>query len=106
MTFSEHVLQFYRSLQIKQRLPKGVEVLNPYQEENAFQLCEKFYGKFYHDNQPRTLILGINPGRFGGGITGIPFTDPVKLETQCGIHNDLKKKVELSADFIYAMING
>jgi Domain of unknown function (DUF4918) len=50
------------------------------------------------------MIIGINPGRFGGGLTGIPFTDPVKLETICGIKNDLPKKQELSADFIYTMI--
>jgi Domain of unknown function (DUF4918) len=105
VTFSDHVLRFYRTLHLNLKLPEGVEVLNPYQEESTFQLCEKFYRKFYSDNRPRTLILGINPGRFGGGITGIPFTDPIKLEVQCGIPNELEQKVELSADFIYTMIN-
>jgi hypothetical protein len=51
------------------------------------------------------VIIGINPGRFGAGLTGIPFTDPIKLETICGIKNDLPKKAELSADFIHTMIN-
>jgi Domain of unknown function (DUF4918) len=51
------------------------------------------------------MIIGINPGRFGAGLTGIPFTDPIKLETICGIKNDLPKKAELSADFIYTMIH-
>ena len=50
------------------------------------------------------MILGINPGRFGGGITGIPFTDPVKLENNCGITHQLKKITEPSAGFIYDMI--
>ncbi len=49
------------------------------------------------------MILGINPGRHGGGITGIPFTDPVKLET-LGISNDFQKKRELSADFVYRLV--
>lgn len=49
------------------------------------------------------MIIGINPGRFGGGITGIPFTDPIKLE-ELGIHNSLPKKRELSADFVYEVI--
>jgi len=49
-------------------------------------------------------LLGINPGRFGSGTTGVSFTDPIKLEKYCGIRNDLVKKAELSADFIYAMI--
>lgn len=104
MTFADRVLVFYKSLAIEGRLPKGVEVLNPYQDEKAFRLCELFYRKFYHDNNVRTAILGINPGRFGGGITGIPFTDPLKLDNLCGIKNDLPKKTELSADFIYTMI--
>ncbi len=39
----------------------------------------------------RYLILGINPGRFGGGITGIPFTDPIRLQNICGIENDFQK---------------
>ena len=50
-------------------------------------------------------MLGINPGRFGGGVTGIPFTDPIRLEKECGIKNDFIKKQELSSVFIYEMIN-
>ena len=49
--------------------------------------------------------MGINPGRFGGGVTGIPFTDPVRLEKVCGIKNDFQRKQELSSVFIYEMIN-
>lgn len=102
--FSDKVLQFYNSLKLDVKLPEKVEVMNPYQDRNTFELCSRFYKKFYHDSEKRTLILGINPGRFGGGITGVPFTDPVKLETYCGITNTLQKKAELSADFIYTMI--
>ncbi len=50
------------------------------------------------------MILGINPGRFGGGLTGVPFTDPIKLEEFCGIKNTLQKKPELSAEFIWKVI--
>ena len=104
MTFADKVLTFYKQLSITGKLPKGVEILNPYQDEKAFELCAKFYKKYYGDSNPRNVILGINPGRFGGGITGVPFTDPLKLENICGIKNDLLKKVELSADYIYKMI--
>lgn len=104
MTFAEKVLIFYKQLSIPDRLPKGVEVLNPYQDDKAFTLCSLFYRKYYHDNHQRVAILGINPGRFGGGLTGIPFTDPLKLEKICGIPNDLPKKAELSADFIHLMM--
>lgn len=105
MTFADKVLVFYKNLAIPHRLPKGVGVLNPYQHAPSFELCKLFYKKYYNDTNTRFVILGINPGRFGGGITGIPFTDPLKLENLCGIKNDMPKKAELSADFIHAMIN-
>jgi hypothetical protein len=101
---ADNILAFLKSLVLRAKLPAGVEVMNPYRNASAFALCTKFYSRFYRDHRPRTLILGINPGRFGGGITGIPFTDPVKLERWCSIKNDLPKKTELSADFIYQMI--
>ena len=105
MTFADQILGFYQSLEISDKTPKGIGVMNPYRNEYAFGLCELFYHKYYSDNKERTLLLGINPGRFGSGITGISFTDPIKLEKECGIANTLIKKPELSADFIYAMIN-
>jgi hypothetical protein len=106
LSFADRVLSFYQELKITARLPKGVEILNPYQDPKAFKLCTAFYKKYYHDEKDRKIIFGINPGRFGGGVTGIPFTDPVKLQNICGIENDLLKKPELSADFIYRMIAG
>ena len=104
MTFADHILLFLRQLKITNPLPKGVEVLNPYKNKITYALCEQFYNKYYGDNNKRRLILGINPGRHGAGLTGIPFTDPIKLESYCSIKNDLQKKAELSADFIYEMI--
>jgi len=98
------ILNFLKELKITTKLPKGIEVLYPYDNSQTFDLCQQFYRKYYHDNNQRTLLLGINPGRFGSGTTGISFTDPIKLEKYCGIKNDLVKKPELSADFIYAMI--
>jgi hypothetical protein len=105
MSFADRVLNFYQSLKLEVKLPKGMAYMNPYGEEYTFHLCKLFYQKFYADEKERTLILGINPGRFGSGTTGISFTDPIKLEKECGIENTLVKKPELSADFIYAMIN-
>ena len=67
-------------------------------------VVETFYRKYYSDTNERVLLFGINPGRFGGGITGIPFTDPIRLEELCGIPNVFDKKAELSSTFIYDMI--
>ena len=105
MVYSEQILSFFEGLKIINKLPAGIDVMNPYQHELTFSLCKKFYTKYYNSSKQRTIILGINPGRFGAGLTGIPFTDPVKLEKECGIKNDLPKKRELSADFIYQVIN-
>lgn len=104
MTFADRVLDFYKNLNINGRLPRGVEVMNPYVEKACIDVCEKFYRKFYGDKHERYLIVGINPGRYGAGITGIPFTDPIKLESLFGISNALQKKPELSAEFIHRMI--
>ncbi len=104
MTFADKVLEFYQSLLISERLPKGVVIMNPYVDQRCFEACRQFYQKFYGDQKKRHLILGINPGRYGAGITGIPFTDPIKLEEIFGIANTLPKKPELSAEFIHMMI--
>lgn len=106
MTVADHILSFLFGLRWTHPLPRGFEVMNPYGDETTRQLCKAFYQKYYGDQEERILMLGINPGRFGSGITGISFTDPVKLQTVCGIANDLPKKAELSADFIYRMIEG
>lgn len=78
--------------------------MNPYADPAAWKFTQAFYEKYYSDSGRRTLIIGINPGRFGGGITGVPFTDPLRLQEICGISNDLPKKQELSSNFIYQMI--
>lgn len=104
MTFGEQVISFYKKLKIETALPEGVSVLHPYKSKQTLDLTVKFYNKYYGDENERVIILGINPGRFGGGLTGVPFTDPIKLETICGIPNELDKKAELSAEFIHTMI--
>ena len=50
-------------------------------------------------------MLGINPGRYGAGVTGVNFTGPRQLKENCGIDHHLKLSSELSAEFIYDMIN-
>lgn len=104
LTFSKQILKFYQSLSINIPLPAGVGVMNPYKQKEVISTCRFFYDKFYNDLKGRRLILGINPGRFGAGVTGIPFTDPIRLENDCGIKNGFDKKPELSSDFIYRMI--
>jgi hypothetical protein len=104
MTFAEKTLTFYKQLALSEKLPDGVEIMNPFTQPGTMVACETFYGKFYNDNKIRRIIFGINPGRFGAGVTGIPFTDPIHLEKACNIPNDFDKKPELSSQFIYLLI--
>ncbi len=105
MSIADKILEFYKQLDYPEFLPEGVEIMDPYRDKEAMDCCTLFYKKYYNDNSKRVLLLGINPGRFGGGITGIPFTDPVKLYEICEIPNKFDKRVELSSTFIYDMIN-
>ena len=68
------------------------------------EIVKSFLGKYYNDRNPRRILLGINPGRFGAGVTGVNFTAPKQLRELCGIDHEFKPQSELSAEFIYEMI--
>jgi hypothetical protein len=101
---SKQLIRFYHSL-TPPPVPKGIEVLHPQPSPEVMQVVNQFFQKFYSDKNPRRLLLGINPGRFGAGITGINFTAPRQLKNDCGIDHPWGNSSELSAEFIYAMIN-
>lgn len=105
MTFADKILSFYDGLPSRLPIPKGVELIYPFDEDGVRDAMGQFYRQYFNDQDNRIFIFGINPGRFGAGITGIPFTDPVILESQCGIKNDWDKKNELSSIFVYDFIN-
>lgn len=103
--FSERVKQFNRSLHLKAKLPHRIGVLNPFEEDAvALNCADAFYEKFYADDQLRYGVFGINPGRFGGGLTGVPFTDFKRLKEVCGIDPQGRSSNEPSSYFIYRMI--
>jgi hypothetical protein len=104
MTFSYKAIEYFCSLKTPDLNIPGVELINPYINDNVKEIVYKFFLKFYKDENERLFIAGINPGRFGGGLTGICFTDPVALREQCGIENNLGVRKELSSKFIYEMI--
>jgi hypothetical protein len=104
-TFSDHILGFINGLSFPFKLPHDIKVMNPFLDKDTMEVCKIFYKKFYDDSNNRHMIIGINPGRFGGGITGIPFTDPIRLQNVCGIKNNWPQKQELSSLFIYDVVN-
>jgi len=105
MTIAHKIMQFNRSLAYNGKLPEGIRMMNPFREYPfTLPACEAFYNRYYSDNSDRAFIIGINPGRFGGGLTGIPFTDPKRLLEKCGMEIDCKKTHEPSSEFVYQMI--
>ncbi|MEE4196158.1 MAG: uracil-DNA glycosylase family protein [Bacteroidales bacterium] len=105
MTFAEKIIKFNANLELNESLPDNIRVMNPFKEnKNALEISSIFYQKYYNDQQPRQLILGINPGRFGAGVTGIPFTDTKRLEENCGIKFHGITTHETSSVFVYNVI--
>lgn len=106
LTLADKIIKFNRSLKFSGKLPESIHVMNPFEEnEDALRISSTFYKKFYDDRRSRKLILGINPGRFGAGVTGIPFTDTKRLEHKCGISWKGSSTHETSSVFIYDMID-
>ena len=105
-TFADKVIAFNRQVDFAGELPAGIRMMNPYREdENVLILSSAFYKKYYNDFHKRHIILGINPGRFGGGVTGVPFTDSKRLIEKCGIAYAGKETHEPSSVFVYEMID-
>ncbi len=105
-TFCDRIIAFNNSLQFTGTLPRGIDIMNPFREyPEAITASERFYRKYYADNHPRHLIIGINPGRFGAGQTGVPFTDPIRLWEKCDIPFPGHPSREASSVFMYEMID-
>lgn len=102
---ADKLISFYQSLKPPRNLPAGIEVLFPQKDKQVQELVKSFFNKYFDDDRPRNLMFGINPGRYGAGITGVNFTGPKQLKEECGIDHHLKLSSELSAEFIYEMIN-
>lgn len=101
--FAARIVNAYRKLRAPE-LPDGIEILNPYREHEVLRLMQEFYSRYYGPDRTRIFILGINPGRFGAGLTGIPFTDPAQL-AGLGFRHSLPMRPELSSGFVNEVIS-
>ncbi|RLA57421.1 MAG: DUF4918 domain-containing protein [Epsilonproteobacteria bacterium] len=104
MTFSKQILNFYFSLAKDTVLPNAVKTIYPFDNVETRRVMQAFFDKYYDDDRPRTYLLGINPGRLGSGITGIGFADAYHLEKYCYIANSFDKRMEISAAFMFEMM--
>ena len=106
LTFAEKVIAFCKNLKYEGGLPDRINIMNPFKDNSSvLPVITEFYRKYYSDYHDRHIILGINPGRFGAGVTGIPFTDSVRLKDKCGISIPGIRTYETSSVFIYEMID-
>ena len=104
-TLADKIIDFNTTLGYTGVLPDGINIMNPFSDnKDILAVSSLFYKKFYNDNHPRHLILGINPGRFGAGVTGIPFTDTKRLKNECGLLYMGKVTHEPSSVFVYEVI--
>lgn len=103
-TWAEHLLGLYGNLKPPKQLPNDIEWLYPQKDAAVMKIFGQFLHKYYNDCNPRRIFLGINPGRFGAGVTGVNFTAPKQLKEYCGIEHEFKNQSELSAEFIYDLI--
>jgi hypothetical protein len=104
--FADKIIEFLTGLEYSGQLPRGIKIMNPYRENpEIVPVISQFYHKFYNDANPRHIILGINPGRFGAGVTGIPFTDSKRLIEKCGLSIPGLNTFETSSVYIYEMID-
>lgn len=103
--FGNAAYGFLKDLKIQSKLPNGISCLLPFENPEVLKVNKLFFDKYYNDRLSRKMILGINPGRFGAGITGISFVDPIKLEKVLEIKNSFVKRAELSSDFVFKVIH-
>lgn len=104
-TTAEKIIHFNSHLAFTGKLPPGIRIMNPFREQpGVMDIMQQFYRKFYDDNRPRQMIVGINPGRFGAGVTGVPFTDSQRLADPCGIVIPGVRTFEPSSVYVYDVI--
>lgn len=95
---------FLTSLTLDIELPKGFSILDPYRHDDVVDVVRQFCAKYYAGNRKRIAVWGINPGRFGGGVTGLSFTDPTALVDLLGLKTPISGRRELSAEFVSMVI--
>ena len=101
ISFNQKLKNIQQKFQIS--LPENYELMNPFLKGQAIKISTDFYNIFYNDSLTRKMIFGINPGRHGAGLTGVPFTDSKQLEKLKINHRGIQS-FEPSATFIYQVI--
>ena len=105
-SIADKVIKFNKNLKYSDELPEGFAVLNPFFDNpETLVVMEKFYKKFYNDNEQRKFIIGINPSRHGAGVTGVPFTDTKRLKSHSEIEMKSANTHEISSVYLHSVID-
>lgn len=103
-TFGTKVRDFLLGLSLPVPLPDGFEVIDPYRHGEVRRVVTEFTTQYYHGDHQRLSVWGINPGRFGAGLTGLAFTDPEAVRTAAGIATSITGRRELSAEYVWQVV--
>lgn len=103
--FGSAIARFLTGVEPPAGLPPGFEVLNPYVEPEVQRVVRAMVRRYYVAAPSRISVWGINPGRFGAGLTGLSFTDPWAVAHQLNVPTTLVGRRELSAEFISDVID-
>ena len=96
-----HDLQYGRYRGVLRRLhSKGLSVITDFMD--GLPGMERFYNRYVVPYEPKVVICGINPGRFGSGKCGVPFLDFRALNELIG--DTGRTDSEKSARFFYAVV--
>ena len=99
-SFGDFVEHFLTSVSISVDLPPGISVLRPYDSNEVRRVVHAMCTTYYGGARSRLGVWGINPGRYGAGLTGLSFTDPWAVKNDLGIETDLSGRREISAEFV------
>lgn len=103
-SFGTDIERFLMSMRYDGVLPIGIEILDPYKDPEVKRVIHEMVSRYYTGDHLRIGVWGINPGRFGAGVTGLSFTDPWAVKSVLGIETTLDGRRELSAEFISMVI--
>ena len=81
---------------------RGIQVLQEFLTHRAW--LDAFWQHYVPYPLPQTVILGLNPGRFGAGQTGIPFIDFRSLSVLLPDAELPKLDSEPSATFFFRVV--
>jgi hypothetical protein len=103
-TFADKAINFFSN--IEDPIPGHSEIksMSIFQNDSVRENIRLFYQKYYSDADKRTFVIGINPGRLGSGVTGIPFTDTHTLHTLLDISQKSTISKEPTSQFVSQLI--